>query len=148
KVIGRCPLEKYQPRCPLSSRLAQEFRILQQVNDFRIRAPEGDQTLSTEQRNAVIAALNREKEVTFDKLRKLLKLPAEARFNLEYEGREELTGNQIDHALDGIFKAAKRGRPSRWELFDEQTRDTIWQAVLGDDDALRARAQRDWGLDE
>src|SRR5262249_47237418 len=45
KVIGRCPLEKYQPRCPLSSRLAQEFRILQQVNDFRIRAPEGDQTL-------------------------------------------------------------------------------------------------------
>lgn len=103
-IVGKCTLDpasrpmKEDPegyRAPWSHPLAQRFRILQEARNLEIRETgKGSRKLTKEQSDIVVAALLGNKEVSFDKLRSLLKLPAEAKFNLESDRRAALDGDQ------------------------------------------------------
>jgi CRISPR-associated endonuclease Csn1 len=102
-IVGKCALspatipidqdpEGY--RCPWAHPLAQRFRILQEVRNLEIRETgRTSRKLRKEEGDALVLALTQSKEVSFDKLRALLKLPEKIRFNLESERRSALDGD-------------------------------------------------------
>ncbi|MCH2204197.1 MAG: hypothetical protein MK102_19710, partial [Fuerstiella sp.] len=76
-VIGKCELEPKEKRCHRADRVAQQFQLLQEVNNLIIYSETGDsRELTEEQRALVIERLETGKERTFDDLRKTLGLPA------------------------------------------------------------------------
>lgn len=96
---GKCTLEPEQRRAPLASPSSQRFRVLQELNNLRLITSARDEVpLSREQRDVLAHALERSKEVKFDRMRRLLKLPG-ARFNLEDMKRDRLKGNLTSVAL-------------------------------------------------
>lgn len=120
-IVGKCTLDpatrpfKEDPegyRAPWSHPLAQRFRILQEARNLEIRETgKGSRKLTKEQSDLVVAALLANKEVKFDKLRTLLKLPAEAKFNLESDRRAALDGDETAARLSDRkgFNKAWRG---------------------------------------
>jgi CRISPR-associated endonuclease Csn1 len=90
---GRCTFEPDDDRAPLALPSSQRFRIYQELNNLRILS-EGltETSLTLEQRNTIAADLLCGKKRSFDQIRRALKLPATARFNLESEKRKELKG--------------------------------------------------------
>jgi CRISPR-associated endonuclease Csn1 len=119
--VGKCSLEpatepfERDPegyRCPWAHPLAQRFRIYQDVRNLEVGETGRTMTkLSTEQGNLVALALLQHKEVKFDKLRTLLKLPTEAKFNMESERRIALDGDQTAARLShrSLFGKLWRG---------------------------------------
>jgi CRISPR-associated endonuclease Csn1 len=122
-IVGKCTLDpatrpmKEDPdgyRAPWSHPLAQRFRILQEARNLEIRETgKGSRKLTKEQSDLVVLALLGSKEVSFDKLRSMLKLPAEAKFNLESDRRDRLDGDQTAARLSDKkgFHKVWRGLP-------------------------------------
>lgn len=122
-IVGKCTLDpatrpfKEDPegyRTPWSHPLAQRFRILSESRNLEIRETgKGSRKLTKEQSDLVVAALLANKEVKFDKLRTLLKLPPEAKFNLESDRRPALDGDQTAARLSDKkgFNKVWRGYP-------------------------------------
>jgi len=125
--LKSCPLMPEEKRCSKSAWIAQRFRVLKEVNSLRIAvrgSPE--RILSAEERRKVIDLLSEQKEVKFDRLRKDLRLPTDAIFNLERGRREALDGNSLDRLLVGAL-----GK-------------TRWRAMRDDEKAsLRALVERE-----
>lgn len=123
-IVGKCTLDpatrpfKEDPegyRAPWSHPLAQRFRILSEARNLEIRETgKGSRKLTKEQSDLVVAALLANKAVTFDRLRTLLKLPAEAKFNLESERRAALDGDQTAARLSD-----KKGFGKAWRGFPQ-----------------------------
>jgi CRISPR-associated endonuclease Csn1 len=126
-VVGRCELEPREKRCPRSARIAQRFRILQEVNNLRIL----DRTLGIErrlddaERSKLVEYLSGTKEATFDQMRKKLKLHEDIQFNLERGGRSKLQGHLPDAALSG-----KKSLGKRWEELAEPTKNAIVDVLI------------------
>ena len=93
-VVGRCELERREKRCPRAARIAQRFRIVQEVNNLRVLdyARREERRLTDKERSTLIAYLSDAKERTFEQLRKKLDLPETARFNLERGEPQEAPG--------------------------------------------------------
>lgn len=121
-IVGKCTLDpatrpfKEDPegyRAPWSHPLAQRFRILSEARNLEIRETgKSARKLTKEQSDLVVAALLANKEVKFDKLRTLLKLPAEAKFNLESDRRAALDGDETAARLSD-----KKGFNKAWRGF-------------------------------
>lgn len=107
--VGKCSLDPAQDkddaegfRCPWAHPLAQRFRIWQEVRNLEIT--EGGKRpvpLTKEQGDLVALALFQANKRSFDQIRALLKLPPEARFNLESEKRQDLLGDETAGKLSG-----------------------------------------------
>lgn len=122
-IVGKCTLDpatrpfSEDPegyRAPWSHPLAQRFRIVQEARNLEIRETgKSSCKLTKEQSDLVISALLANREVTFDKMRTLLKLPAEAKFNLESDRRAALDGDATAARLSDKkgFNKAWRGFP-------------------------------------
>lgn len=108
-TIGACRLEPGERLCAKGSWVGQRFLLLQDVNSLRL-AEGNRRPLSPEERQQVLALLSRQGSVTFGRLRSLLKLPKNAKFNYEIGGRKELKGNAIE-------VAARRALGDAWEDF-------------------------------
>lgn len=142
---GKCALDPSDPRAPAALPIAQDFRIWQELANLKIIEPDlTSRPLTREQREKLYAELDRKPKLTFERMRRLLKLDSMTRFNLESEKRDHLKGNETNVAL------AKEGRFGKawWELSDEQ-RAAIVETLLEepDEDTLLAKAQNEWGLD-
>jgi CRISPR-associated endonuclease Csn1 len=119
-IVGKCALspatapfdkdpEGY--RCPWAHPLAQRFRILQEVRNLEYRETgKAVRKLSKEEGDKVVLALLQNNKVSFDKIRTLLKLPAEARFNLESERRDHLKGDELAEKLANRNRFGKAWR--------------------------------------
>jgi len=100
--VGKCSLDPAKDigdadgfRCPWAHPLAQRFRIWQEVRNLAIaETGRPERPLSKEEGDRIALALFQNGRVSFDKLRSTLKLPPEARFNLEGEKRKELKGDE------------------------------------------------------
>jgi CRISPR-associated endonuclease Csn1 len=123
KIIGTCELIPGKPRCPWANRKAQKFRLLQKVNDLLVN----EQPLAREERGKLVEALSIEKEMKFDKIRKLLWGDGgqNKRFNLEYKTNDKIVGNAIDSMLCGGAFFDKKV----WLKLDEQQKDAIWDIL-------------------
>ncbi len=118
-TIGKCELEKGERRCEKADRLAQRFRLLNEVNNLKVHPHKDDpRPLTSEERAKVIKYLSGMKEATFDQLRKQLDLLEGDSFNLEIGGRKKLLGSPVDHVLaqKTLFGKAWYKRPE-----DERT---------------------------
>lgn len=119
-VVGKCsllpatePPEKDPGgyRCPLADPRAQRFRILSDVRNLRVLTAGAEpKPLTPDRSAAALAAFSGAKEVRFDRLRTLLKLPAEATFNLEDDKREALLGDRTAVVLSDKKRFGKAWR--------------------------------------
>jgi len=89
--VGPCLLERSKRRMELAHLLAQEFRILQKVNDLRAVDDMGAETvpLTQEMRKKVVSHLLLNGDSTFKTIRELLGLPKTVRFNFERQDEEK-----------------------------------------------------------
>jgi len=100
--VGKCSLDPATGaddeegfRCPWAHPLAQRFRIWQEVRNLAVsEAGTSFHRLSKEDGDKIALALIGKDKLSFDKIRGLLKLAPEARFNLESAKREELLGDE------------------------------------------------------
>ncbi len=137
--VGKCsldpatePFEKDPEgyRCPWAHPLAQRFRIWQEVRNLEVGETGRTMTkLTKEQGDLVALALLQNKEVKFDKLRTLLKLPAEAKFNLESERRTALDGDETAARLSHRALFGKS-----WRGFDFKRQVAIIEEMLNEPD--------------
>ncbi len=133
KTIGTCSLDprKGGPRVLRADRNAQKYRVWKNVLDLRVETPQ--RSLSDGERKVVYDTLMTQGSVSFNSLRKKLKLPDDAAINLALSEREELKGNETDAAMRKTLGDA-------WEEMDEQTRDNIVSVLLGNALADQVRA--------
>ncbi|MHC4474274.1 MAG: type II CRISPR RNA-guided endonuclease Cas9 [Planctomycetota bacterium] len=126
KVIGYCSVLKGKLRCGYSSRVAQEFRLLQKLNDVEVRRKGKTIEIEPERRRVLYDRLMVSKDVKFKDVRKLLELEDRDKINFEFEGNDGLIGNEIDSQL------TKRGLIEKkcWLGLAEETKEQIWQVVL------------------
>ena len=153
-VVGKCalspatqPLEKDPEgyRCPWAHPLAQRFRILQEARNLEVRETgRAARKLSKEESDRVVLALRQSNSVSFDKIRTLLKLPPEARLNLESERRDRLDGDELAARL-----ANKNLFGKAWRGFALDRQVAIAERLLGeaDEKALVAWLQDECGVD-
>ena len=125
-VIGYCSLIKGKLRCDYSNRLAQEFRLLQKLNDLEIRRKGEKIEIDPDKRMILYNKLMVTKEVKFKDARKILGIEEIDKINFEFEGNDSLIGNEIDYQL------TKRGfiDKKKWLSLDDVYKDQIWQEVL------------------
>ncbi|MGE3996183.1 MAG: type II CRISPR RNA-guided endonuclease Cas9, partial [Variibacter sp.] len=120
-IVGKCSLSPAQEpiekdpdgyRLSWSHPLAQRFRILQDLSNLEIQQTgQNNIKLSAEQRETVYRSLLGNNKMSFDNIRKLLKLPSDARFNIETEKRTFLKGDELAERLTNknLFHKAWRG---------------------------------------
>ena len=141
-VIGVCELEPKQKRCPKADRMAQRFRILNEVNNLRILPQRGGpRPLNVDERAKLIAHLSEKKERTFDEIRKCLGLLDGDGFNLEAGGRKKLLGMTVDAILaqKGLFG-------SDWKKRSDPEKTLIVRSLIDDDEeTIRHIATSAWG---
>ena len=94
--IGFCTLLPPEPRLPKAHPLFQRRRLLEELNALRIVLPGAEaRPLDRPQRDALLSKLGQRKTVTYESLRKGLKLDPDARFNKESENRKEMKGDEV-----------------------------------------------------
>ncbi|EAQ81639.1 hyopthetical protein [Blastopirellula marina DSM 3645] len=134
-VIGRCDLEPKEKRCPKADRLAQRFRILQEVNNLRLISPADRKEYTFAEfvgagaDKKLVDYLCEAKERTFPQIRKKFKLPETISFNYERGERSKLQGHETDAHFNGKKGLGKR----RWSEIAEDVKDHIIQIVLEED---------------
>ena len=98
---GKCSYPPHkEDRAPKAHPLFQKFRLLKEVNELEIVGEDQQhRKLTPDQRNALVSALrtdlNKQGKMPFSKLRKVLKLGKEVRFNKETGNRGDLDGDVI-----------------------------------------------------
>jgi len=125
---GRCTLLPEEERAPLALPMVQRFRIYQEVNNLRYQDQNFKEIgLTLEQRDKVVELLEKRKNATFQQIRRELRLPESAVFNLEDSvgKRSGLNGNMTSVILSG-----KQAFGPRWYSFDDQTQDRIVEELL------------------
>jgi CRISPR-associated endonuclease Csn1 len=152
--VGKCtfdpatePLEKDPEgyRCPWAHPLAQRFRIFKEVRNLEIRETgKVARKLTKEEGDKVALGLLQNNKVSFDKIRTLLKQPAEARFNLESERRDHLKGDELAEKL-----ANRKLFGKAWRSFALDRQILIAEKLLvePDENVLLSWLQGESGLD-
>ena len=116
--IGKCTLVPTEERIAKAHPLFQRRRLLEEVNALDIVVPgSAKQKLTKEQRDLLLMKLRDKQKVSFESLRKTLKLDPDARFNKESENRKDLAGDEIYAQFSD-----KKRFGNRWGFFsvDEQ----------------------------
>jgi CRISPR-associated endonuclease Csn1 len=149
-LIGRCELEprgkKWKHRrCPLALPIAQEFRILQKVNDLRVTVGSRyDEPLTEQERSTLLDELRVKPEMKWPAVRKLLfgKLARTAQFSIE-QWDDKLIGHRTNTKMLAVFG-------TKWLELPEQQQEAVVLDVLHyrSPDALKKRARKVWGLDD
>lgn len=128
--LDEAALKFRHERAPRALPSAQRFRMLKELANLEVRrAGETPRPLSVEERNLLLDKLARTKELSFDGIRKALKLEADWEFNLDRVGRKGLKGDETAARLshkDAFGKA--------WHALPLSTRDAIVERLLAEED--------------
>ena len=136
---GRCSLMPEEARAYSALPSSQHFRVLKEVNNLNILDKlwrNNRNTLTDEQREKIITELYKKKKVSFDGLRKTLKLDSSTVFNLESEHRDTLEG-----ATTSITLSKQEYFGDIWKNLTLIQQDEIVEKLLDDtlpDDELSA----------
>lgn len=118
---GRCQFEPDALRAPLCSPLQQRFRILQELNNLRVRDGIGQRPLTLAERDVMRDALLHSKEsISFANLAKLAGLKNAKQFNLESEKRKGLKGDSTSASF-----AAVETLGQDWHRLDDMQREAM-----------------------
>lgn len=141
-LVGWCDIETNRRRCPLALPIAQRFRLLQKVNDLTvIDGTSLPRRLTADERTKLLQALDNAASLGFPKIRKLLGVPKNSRFNFEEGGEKGLVGNKTNTIFLEAFG-------NRWLGFAPDEQERIIQQVVNyrKPERFHMRAQRAWGL--
>jgi CRISPR-associated endonuclease Csn1 len=120
--VGMCTLVPGEPRLPKAHPLFQRRRLLEEINALRIvQAGANPEPLTLQQRDVLYLKLKDRKAVSFETLRKTLKLDPDARFNKESESRKDLKGDEVAAEL-----GAKTRFGLRWQHLSDEAQ---WEVV-------------------
>lgn len=149
-LIGKCQLEPKRRRAPLACVPFQEFRMLQRVNDLEIIAPDGEVLpLDNESRDRLVDRLNRDGDLSWAKVRTLLKLTKKSRkygrgyrFNFEEGGDKKMVGNRTAAKL-------RKHIPDIWDGMSPTDQIAFVDEILSfeSEPALARRLGNVWDLD-
>ncbi len=144
-VVGQCELEPKRKRCPRADRLAQRFRLLQEVNNLRYIDPttRDEKTLSSTERTLLLDKLAKVEKMEFDRIRKELGFLESITFNLESGKRTKLQGMVTDTRLahKDLFGPNWHKRP------DAEKTQIVRTLIKGDEAEICRLATTEWGLD-
>lgn len=143
---GRCTLEPSEERAPLALPSQQRFRIYQEVNNLRILNRDlRDESLTRQQRDELVDALEHNGKRSFTQIKKLLELPGTTQFNLEDAKRQELKGN----STSAILSKKEHFGPD-WFGWPLERQDVIVMRLLTEESeaALIVWLQEEFGFDE
>ncbi|WP_159732338.1 type II CRISPR RNA-guided endonuclease Cas9 [Methylosinus sp. Ce-a6] len=144
---GRCTLNPHEERLPAALPSVQARRIYQQLNELRF-GPRFrlDRQLTREQREPLAATLLGGKSLTWDQIRKALKLDSEILFSRE-EIDEKIEGCETARRLVGSAK--KKAFGNVWRNLPLERKDEIVSRLLTEEDeeSLIAWLRAECGLD-
>lgn len=128
-TLGRCDLEPTDRCCPKCDMYAQEFLVLQDVNNIRITPlGENQRQLTKEERQKVISKLCEQKTAKSETIRSALKLNKKDDFIRYYFS----TDNMNSICTNWFYREVIIGAIGEefWAKLDEKTRDTINTAIV------------------
>ena len=129
-TMARCDLEPTDMKCPRADMYAQEFLVLETINNIRI-TPRGElkRPLTTEDREKVIASLNKQKNASEATIRRALgidKADKKAQYTLSLEKDPE-RGLNTNWFRREVVSAIGL---DTWENMPDQKRESINRAIL------------------
>jgi CRISPR-associated endonuclease Csn1 len=143
---GRCILLPEEPRAPAALPSAHRLRILAELHAMRLRwrGSPAEVGLSPQQRDKLLAALERTASMSFVRLRDLLGLPEDAHISGSGTGRHDIRGNATSALL---CKPTAFGK--RWATLPETLQDETVVQLLEQPDpaALASWLQAHTGVD-
>ena len=143
---GWCQLEPGEKRAPRALPVAQEFRILQEVNNLRLQDGfKPERPLDGQERSRFLDRLRSGKPIDLEKPLKGLGLPPGATFNLARGGRKKLKGDEVTAKLskEGLF-----GKSWTPKSIDERNETAKFLLDTEEPENVRKKAIADWGLND
>jgi CRISPR-associated endonuclease Csn1 len=138
--IGKCTLISTEERLPKAHPLFQRRRLLEELNALMIVRPgEKAERLTREDRDLLFLKLKDKGKVSFESLRKVLKLDPDARFNKESENRTDLKGDEV-----AALMGAKTRFGNRWVHLSPEAQWTVVERLNAVESDEEVRAFRDW----
>ncbi|MGI0134723.1 MAG: type II CRISPR RNA-guided endonuclease Cas9, partial [Candidatus Micrarchaeaceae archaeon] len=142
-LVGQCEFEPSQRRAPRYLLISQRFRLLQVVNNLKVRPPGGEErTLTREERATLISALERRSDMKFKEVREhLVGITRRHSINLQRDKDEaKMPGNDTSAQLASVFG-------EQWFQFSHEKQDKVVadaQSILSvqDADQRRSRARK------
>lgn len=129
-VPGPCTLRPDLPRAASALPSVILFRVLQELNNLVLIDEQLERTpITLEQRNLLRTYLLSRAKADFNQIRKKLKLPASATFNLESDNRSFLLGDPTGASL-----AHKKGFGAAWYALPLEEQDAIVTLLLTEPD--------------
>ena len=135
---GWCQFEEGEPRAARALPIAQEFRMLQELNNLKLRVDiEPEQPLSTDERERALARLRSGKDINLARPTRDLKLRSDTRFNLSRGGRTIVKG---DETTTRLVPKKERGKDrqdifgARWLELSLNQRNQIVRFLLDTED--------------
>ena len=141
-LIGKCDLEPDEKRCHRASWYAQQFRLLQEVNNLRVLSRRyGEVGLVEEERNKLIEELMKKREIKVEVIKdKILELAEVESLNYERTERDKMEGNLIEAGLQKIYKKEYKAKA-------EWLRETVWEYLINEDhDDFVKKAKEEWKM--
>ena len=149
---GWCQFEADEPRAARALPVAQEFRMLQEVNNLRIRVGiEPESRLNSDERAHALERLRSGKDINLAKPTRDLKLPSQTTFNLARGGRNIVKGDET--AVRLMKEKGRKGQTlfgARWLKLPLDERNEIVRFLLDTEDpeTVRRKALAAWSLDK
>jgi len=144
--VGKCTLNPDEDRAATALPSVQRRRIFEEINHLRVRAPgQGERKLSLQERDVLVVKALSVGKVTFDAMRKLLKVSDLDTFSSESNKRKHLDGDKTA----AILAAAKHWGKA-WRDLPLETQDQIVTRLLNEEDeqVLCAELVQEYGLGE
>jgi CRISPR-associated endonuclease Csn1 len=143
---GRCTLLPEEERAPLALPSQQRFRIYQEVNHLHVlREGLKEESLTLEQRDILVNALERNGKRSFTQIKLLLGLGGVVQFNFEDPKRQELKGNTTSAIL-----SRKEHFGDAWFGFTPEQQDNIVVHLVTEENETRLVRwlEEETGVDE
>ncbi len=144
-TIGKCSLETKHKRISCSRLEFQQFRYWQDIANLSwddIKTGEIDRRLSLDQKKVIANALEREKNLTWKKLRGLLEVDNKTKFNLESVSGKKTKGIKGNRTACDIREIIG----DKWDLFDEKQQTQLVEDLISykSKKGLKKRLQNHW----
>lgn len=143
-LIGRCTFETDKKRCDLARQEAQRLRYWQDLNNLQLQDTQtlNWRPLSVEEKQKLAREFENAKEITYKKLRKLLRVGEDVRINLE-ANEKKLYGNKTAYAF-------RKAIGSKWDDLNEEGQNRLTEELfrIENEIALRRRLKHFWEFND
>ncbi|MFZ5914695.1 MAG: type II CRISPR RNA-guided endonuclease Cas9 [Pseudomonadota bacterium] len=130
---GKCTFEPSEERAPWALPIAQRKRILEELNNLKMRERgQPEKSLTLAQRDLLAGELAQRAKLSFDQMRAKLKLPGAVTFSLESEKRKELKGDET-----AVRLSKKECFGKAWFGLHPETQNAIVERLLDEADEAK-----------